>query len=145
MDQQLVNAYRNAHYVVEDSGQKIVIKVGQSSHYLDALLKRFQCRCAVFITASNPRSMLLSEQENRDNNDRLKQYLSKNNYHFLCGFGGGPGGDWPAEKSFLVFGMTSDSADNLAAGFEQNAYLFIKLTEKVQLRIVEQIAKGKTV
>jgi hypothetical protein len=59
MDQILVDAYRATDYVVSDRCNEVVVRIGERSHQVDALLARFGARSGVFITAWNPFSRSL--------------------------------------------------------------------------------------
>lgn len=123
IDQELLNAYKQAVYSINSPA--IVFKIGIKNTALSNLLSDYQSSCAYFITAYNPKSVLLSKAENQQRHQKLKQVLKQGNFAFLEGQGADEQKKWPAEKSFLVFNTSKDKMLQLAHTFEQNAIVSI--------------------
>jgi hypothetical protein len=80
--------------------------------------------CAAFITAWNPFSQQLSEQENKDRQQELKAKLKTRGLAFVDGIGQHPSNEWPGEPSLLIFNLNRESAKVLAAQYEQHAFVW---------------------
>jgi hypothetical protein len=134
MDAELIEAYRQTRYCVGlgDAPEKC-LRIGERSAWLDQQLTLAGQRSAVFITAENPRSKRLDEEENCQRTAALRDLLSIAGYQFLPGYGIGQTSDWPPEESFLVLGVTREAGRDLASRFEQNAFLFAAAGDVVEL------------
>ena len=73
-----------------------------------------------FLTAWNPQSKVLSNDENLRRNLELTEDLS--DYDYILGFGKGEG--WPAEESFFIPNIDFEKAMNLAQKYDQNAFVY---------------------
>lgn len=120
----LEHAYRLAHYVVFGAPD-LVIRVGEPSAELDALLEADGVDSAAFLTAANPNGMLQSEAENEVSRLALHQVLADAGYSCYVGEGRDPSGAWPAEPSILAVGITRHEAEVIGRSYEQNALVFI--------------------
>jgi hypothetical protein len=98
---------------------------------VDALLLNHHAKTMAFITASNPRSLLLSATENKTRNSQLSEKLA--DYKTYRGVGRDARGEWTPEESFLVIGIEKQTALALAEAFEQNAILFGEIGKPVEL------------
>ena len=117
---ELINAYNQTHYKVNIFKKPIL--VGQVSGELEAFLAAHDHTCWAYITAFNPRSVLLSAEENENRNGLLRERLGQ--YTILDGIGIDSEEKWPGENSFLVFDIQRVDAILLAKQFEQNAIVF---------------------
>jgi hypothetical protein len=97
----LIRAYREAKYVVEHISP-ITLHVGQSSLRLSSLLKEHQVNTAAFITAYNPYSNVLSEQENISAHNSLIKDINALGLQTFHGFGQDLNEQWPKERSVLI-------------------------------------------
>lgn len=81
---------------------------------------------AVFITAFNPRSEKLSDEENVARLFQMEQEIKAMGYEVINGIGIGQDSvtAW-TEQSLLVLGMVESEADSLSSRYEQNAYVFV--------------------
>ena len=66
--------------------------------------------------------MPMQAAENQKRNQQLERDLAI--YLYLHGEGVGSEGDWPAEHSFFVAGISRESAIDLGKRYQQNAILF---------------------
>ncbi len=133
MEPSLYKAYQQAVYVVVYKGLEKQIKVAVHSIWLDELLTEFDVKNAVFITAFNPKSIILSDEENRINNLSLKNQIKQSGYQYLNGYSTNQTRSWPKEEFFLVFDVNLEKAQELTKLFNQNAYLSLSFKQPVQL------------
>lgn len=134
MHADLIEAYlQTAYCVYVEDGRKECLRIGEKSSWLDSLLRFAGQPFAVFITAENPRSKRLDHETNLRRTAELLNELTRLGFAFFEGFGDGQTPDWPPERSFLVVGMNREEGLNLAAQFDQNAYLFVRQNEPVEL------------
>ena len=119
----LLAAYRATDYLVTDL--KCVLRVGESCPILEAHLAGESSRTAAFITASNPGSVRLADEDNQQRNLTLRDRIQALGFtRVYAGEGRGRDGQWPAESSVLILGISRSVADGLANEFEQAAYLW---------------------
>lgn len=97
-----------------------VLRVGEPSAELDALLTSHAADTWAFVTACNPGSVVLSGEENAVRMTRLLDVLS--GFTTYPGEGADPAGGW-AEPSVLVVGIGRTVAVEVAKAFGQNAIL----------------------
>lgn len=133
MTDDLYAAYLATNYVAETPGGEVVIRPGEHNAQVDLLLARYGAKTAVFITAWNPFSRSLTDQENELANKKLEGRLRKSGLIYLRGEGRGRIGDWPAERSFLVFGTDRARARKLGRGCRQNAVVFVERGRAAEL------------
>ena len=91
---------------------------------LDQLLLRHDCRTWAYVTAHNPASTLLHPEKNQRRQRDLEEELSKAGRPFYRGEGVGTEGDWPAEQSVLILGISRQDALDLAESHGQAALVF---------------------
>ena len=120
----LLNAYENADYVLF-TDPPIILKIGEPSRRLDALLEEEGANTAAFLTAANPRSKRKSPKENASALDTLDQLIVAAGYPWRAGEGREPDGSW-AEPSRLVIGIYRDNAAAMGRLFGQNAIVFVE-------------------
>jgi hypothetical protein len=119
----LISAYETTNFHVK-AEPPFILNVGKASKELKTLYKQNNVTSAAFITAWNPYSKSLSEDENRSRNDLLKNKLTLRSLEILDGFGQDPAGQWAGEDSFLVFGIDLEASKMLGIQFEQNAIIW---------------------
>jgi hypothetical protein len=125
----LIMAYRSAHYRAGSGRDAITLRVDEPSEPLSRLFAVSGHRCAAFITACNP----FGAQESLEANmracaalrDRLDSYVARPD-QIIEGMGIDPSGEWPAEKSFLVLGLDLDASCILGEEFGQNAIVWVE-------------------
>ena len=76
-----------------------------------------------YITAYNPGSVAAPSEQNEIRQRELEQLVAESGYLFYRGVGIGDG-DWPAEPSLLVLGVSEAEAAAMARRFGQAAVLF---------------------
>lgn len=110
-------AYRATSYRV---GSDLVLRVGETSPALDELLARRDLGEWAYLTAHNPGSVALSDEENRARQSELLRRVA--GYPVLLGEAVGDDGTW-REASVLVLGIRPENALELAREFGQNAII----------------------
>jgi hypothetical protein len=136
LTQETVDAYRDADYVVF-ADRTIVLRIGEPSPDLDALIRTEGATTAAFVTAANPRGEKRADEENGVANAALQSFVAAAGYPHFWGEGRDPFGGW-AEPSFLVIGIYRANAEALAQLFEQNALVFCELGKAPELVILEK-------
>jgi len=133
VDPALIKLYRTTRFVVIAPKGKIVLSIGAWSQALDDLMTIFETSSCALITASNPGSKRLPDASNRERHEHLIKESRKRGYSFLEGLGVSEDGAWPPETSLLIVGIVQDRAEELARLFGQNAIVFAKRGEPVEL------------
>ena len=83
----------------------------------------FSNRTFAIITAYNPRSQVLSNEENYFRHLQLQNVLQKKAFETSPSTGQSPDGSW-SEAGFLVFDIGLDEALEIGRSFEQHAILY---------------------
>jgi len=108
-------AYLVTDYRVEDSPTgPFTIRIGE----LDAALAGLEW---AFVTACNPRSVLLSDEENTRRMADFEKAVQHNGWRCFHGEGVGRDRRWPPEPSLLIVDIKEPEAIELAKAFGQNA------------------------
>lgn len=116
--------YRRAVYRVQlEDDLAVDLTVGARSPGLDRWLAGRGAGRWGFLTAVNPGSRRLSEEENRIRLARLVALLRTRDLELRAGAGLDPAGEWPPEPSLLVVGASEEELARWAAEFEQAAFL----------------------
>ena len=123
LDQDLISAYEVTNFHVK-AQPAFTLNIGRLSEELKALFKQNNVSNAAFITAWNPYSKSLFEEENQARNDQLENLLNLRSLKFINGFGQDPLGQWSGEDSFLVLGIDLEASKTLGIQFEQNAIVW---------------------
>lgn len=125
IDPRLLAAYLAAEYVVY-SEPMIVLRIGERSEALDALLEDAGADTAAFVTAANPGGRPADPVDNALAAEAL--LLSQEQAGYACALGEGrdPLGDWPAEASVLVLGILRSEAAILGRSYQQNAIVYLE-------------------
>jgi hypothetical protein len=130
---ELEDVYRSTNYVVRKSESEIVIRIGELCPALDQLLEENAAASWAFLTAWNPYSQQLADEENATRQILLLEELRSRGTTFFPGAGIDANGEWPPEESVLTIGIELDEATALAKRFEQNAIVFGWLGEPPRL------------
>ena len=131
---ELIDAYENADYVVF-TDPELVLRIGEPSPRLDALLEAEGATAAVYITAANPRGELKTEAENESAGAALDELLARSGYPRYAGEGRDPESRRAAEPSVLVIGIYRANAQALGRIFGQNAIVFVEKGKAPELLI----------
>src|ERR1700686_1376496 len=106
----LWDAYRRTTYLAHTPNGDIRINPGRRSPALDGLLNERRIREWAYVTAYNPASRRLAEEENVRRQQELVDAVRESGLAFLDGEGIGEDAGWPAEPSILILGIESDAA-----------------------------------
>ncbi len=123
IDSGLVQAYLETEYKVHGD-EPFTLKVEKGSSALAAAHKRHVVHCSAFITAWNPFGV---GQEIGVNNQRNAELFAEFRRHSLVsieGVGQHPFNECSGEVSYLIFGLTLESAKTLGTRWEQNAIIW---------------------
>ena len=125
----LKDTYLKAYYYIIELDTSII--ADELNHQLDNYLQKNNHTSWAIITAYNPKSIVLCEQENKSNNENLKNDLK--NYKFLNTKSGSNSSDWGIEYGFIIFNITKERSLKIAKKYNQNAILFGEQHKKAEL------------
>ena len=132
----LVRAYREAIYIVNEGDDAIALKVGEVSHALAALMRVHKVQTAAILTAYNPYSEIQPLAENERMQAALVAALQPKSTACFDAIGSDPEGKWEPEASTLALGISLVDAERLADQFGQNAFIWINTADAfVSLRL----------
>lgn len=117
----LRSAYRRTSYRACTPVGEIRIRIGYRNARLDRLLDQHAAVCWGYVTAVNPFSQPHAAEFNRRAIAALERVIRQWGCVYFTGRGVGDDKRWPEEPSFLVLGITRDSAHELGRRFRQNA------------------------
>lgn len=116
---ELEEAYREAIYQVD--APFFQLRIGKRNEAWEAWLSDLQMKQWVVITAFNPGSQTLPEEENLRRHEKLRAQLNAQGIPFLPGRNLDPGGEWPPELSCILLDTPLDIAQTLARQYGQLA------------------------
>jgi hypothetical protein len=120
---ELLEAYRRTRYRV-DADPPFHLRVDVASPSLAALMARAGVRSAAFVTAWNPCSEVISDEENRRAQAKLHAEIETLGCAIIPGFGEWENAPESGEPSVLVLGIGEASARELGRRYRQHAILF---------------------
>jgi hypothetical protein len=132
IDRGTIQAYLKTEYRVHGE-HGFTLRVGEASADLLSAHRLQLADCSAFLTACNPFSEPFDAAANAARQAALARELSGRGLTFVPGIGQHPSNSWPAEDSFLVFGLTLEEARVLGAQFEQNGFVWIDADAVPQL------------
>jgi len=118
-----IRAYLETDYCVFCESV-FVLRTGNANNSLAKLYKRLKTNSGAFITAYNPFSNDVGEAANIAKQVELEQELSLLNLTFFEGVGKHPSGEWAAEPSYFVLGLSLEAAKALGKKYDQNAIVW---------------------
>lgn len=122
---ELIAHYTHAHYRIGTSVESITLRISQYSAPLAQFLAASNQSRAAIISAYNPFSELLSDEENLVAHEALRNSLMHHTYPVIESLNIDPAGVWPTEKSFFTPGIDINIAKSLGQQFRQNAIVWI--------------------
>lgn len=134
MSKNLIDAYLNTRYCVDQPF--LEIRIGKMNTELDALLDEHHATTWAFISAWNPRSVVLEKSANAERHRQLGLML--NTYSIFEGKGVGEDPAWEPECSFLVLGISQTLAEYIGTYFDQNAIVFGSKNGLPELMVLRQ-------
>jgi hypothetical protein len=126
---ELMAAYAAAEYLVPSL--RCTIRVDELCPEADAWLEEAGLDTWVFITAWNPWSVVLPQEENAARHHKLLALVG--HLPHLHGIGRDLSGAAPDEEGLLVGGLSLEEGVHLAQELDQAAILFARYREPVQL------------
>lgn len=117
---QMIAAYEAAEYHVRPEAP-FVLRVGQHSAELAALMAEKAMPSAAFITACNPHGQLLGAADNATRTKALGAELERFAPLVLTARGVDPTGRWTDEPGFLALGCPQAIVEALGRRHRQNA------------------------
>ncbi|WP_292918218.1 DUF3293 domain-containing protein [Nitrosomonas sp.] len=121
----LIDSYCNTIYRVDIGSEPIALRIDQFSRLLSNFLSERKHSCAAIISAYNPYSQQLSNDENEAAHHSLRELLSHRSYPIVGSVNIDPLECWPVEKSFLVMGVDLETAKFIGYQYCQNAIVWI--------------------
>ena len=116
-----ISAYEAAHYRAGFGPDAFVLRIGQHSPALAFRYAANGTDCALFITAFNPLGEAQGHNENQVAHATLREALISVLTEIIEGEGTDPTGTWKPEKSYLAFGIDTETAHRLGRQFRQDA------------------------
>ena len=111
--------YGDAIYYASDNTEDLTFVL--SKEETGAAL--FGGRAFTLVTAQNPQSTPLAEEENRERNERLERWLLEKGYDYGPSLGKSTDGSWE-EAGFTVFDLSVEDALKLGQQFGQHAIVY---------------------
>lgn len=129
---ELEKIYLETTYSVFIGAKEVYCKISETApSAVNNLLSKEES--AAILTAWNPRSHSLPQQENEQRNNQLLLSLQRNNHTVLKARGQGNDKSWLAEESFFIVGLSKEEAEHLAVDYEQNAFVWFEVNKTVSL------------
>ena len=119
----LIEAYAQTEFRVHTQ-PAFTLYIGQHCALLQQAMAQAQVNTCLFITACNPFSQSLSDDDNAQRTKRLETELNRRGLKYLTGIGQHFSNEWPGEASFLVLGVSPGVAKELGQAYEQNAVVW---------------------
>ena len=123
IDQRSIQAYLETNYHVH-SDAPLTLNIGVANPTLAALHKAHRIESSAFVTACNPFGQAFDESANAERQAALARELQQRSLTYIEGIGQHPNNKWPGELSFLVLGLSRESAKELGNRHEQNAIVW---------------------
>lgn len=127
LDQKLVKAYWEAEYLLESLSERVknpwLFGPGRDLSALELHLLEWKVEQFAIITACNPRSELLPDQENSIRNKKLAEMLQGHCRMMRHSRAQSPEGTWQ-EPGFWALDIAPERVVKLGRHFEQNAVIF---------------------
>lgn len=121
LPEEVIDAYLKTDYYVFDD-PPLLMKIGERSDDAIILMASLGTETAAFLTAWNPGSEILTDDENEDRQTGLLTEIEDRRLNYLVGYG--ELDDW-REYSYLVMGISKEDAIRLGGQFEQNAFVWL--------------------
>ncbi len=119
-----IAAFHATDYRVDAAPAAFVLRIGEHSPPLAALLRAHAAAGAAYLTAWNPSSTQAPAADNAAAQAALMAALSDRATRVIAGWGADPEGRWPPEASLLAVGLSLADAKALADRFGQDAFVW---------------------
>jgi len=131
--EELDTLYIQTTYTVHTEEKVFDIRINQINLDFQTWLKTNNIQAWAMITAANPYSTNLSEEENKKRNANFELELQKEKRNFNHSEGIPDNPNWITELGFFIINITLDAAKELANKVQQNAIVFGRVEEVAQL------------
>jgi hypothetical protein len=131
IDQHTLQAYLETTYVTKKP--ELSIKIGEINRALNIFLFDNNCFFWAFVSAYNPYSSILSDDENELLHKELIEKVKSMKLRYCEGAGIPSDESWKAEKSLLILDISKKDAIALGKEYKQNAIVFGKLNQAPEL------------
>lgn len=122
----LLEAYKNTIYrVYLEDNNFIDLLIDKLNLDVINILDQYKAENAIFITAYNPYSKLLTKEENELRQNKLIEEIKDLDLKYFYGEGIGLDTSWEPEKSIFVLNIKKETINYLIEKFEQNAIVFV--------------------
>jgi len=125
LSKNLIASYLCANYRIGTGPESISLRIDQYSEPLAKFQISTEQPCAAIISAYNPYSLRLSNEENCAAHESLRDFLNRHSCPIIECLNTDPTGAWPEEKSFFVPGLDLYTSRSLGQQFAQNAIVWI--------------------
>lgn len=115
--------YETADYVIDDD-PPIVFQIGMVHQGLALLLASFNAQTACLMSASNPRGLTLTEDENLDRRMALLSKIEQARLNYFVARHENGRESW-AQDGYLIFDLSPQAASQWAREFDQVAWVDI--------------------
>jgi hypothetical protein len=130
----IIEAYKNTKYIVFEP--TLIIEIGKLNQEIDDIIINHNSNEWAFITAYNPYSRVLTEEENKVLHNKLKELTEK--YVTFEGHGVGQDPTWKPELSLFIIGISKGDASKIGKEFEQNAIVYGEVNNPPELLILNE-------
>ncbi len=131
IDRSLLSTYKDTTYNIEQP--ELAIRIGETNKTLNVFLFDNNSYSWAFISACNPHSVPLSDEENDRRHKDLVEQVQSMKWRFCIGWGTPANEGWKAEKSLFIFDISKAQAIELGKAFHQNAIVFGRLNQAPEL------------
>ena len=124
LTEELIKAYYATTYDAEVDGEIINFRAGVHNRKIDEFTLAVDASEWAFVSACNPYSQLLTDEENLKRHQLLKNVLEMHGCEYFEGGGIADEGEWPREQGLLSIGLSLKQAIEVGQIFQQNAIMF---------------------
>lgn len=128
----IISIYEKAIYRIEELNYNI--KINDFNSILDKYLEDNKFDNWAIITAYNPMSELIPEEENIKANAELEEDIK--HYQKLKSQGLDPLGKWPEEKGYIIFDIDEEKAKEIGKKYKQRAIVYSNKNEKARIIVL---------
>jgi len=130
---ELEQAYLATFYHIFAPPGRLTIRVGQLHPNVDQLLDQHDSHSWAYVTAHNPGSGRLPEEENQRRQLGLEEEVTREGWKFYRGEGVSVHDNWPPEQSVLIVGIGKEDAVKLARRHGQAALVYGERGQQARL------------
>lgn len=129
----LLDAYRKTTFYADTPSARLALRVGRWCGEIDALLKDHGVSTWAYVTASNPGSRRLSDEDNAARQRELEGEVARLGLSAYPGEGVADDRRWPPEPSLLILGVARGDAVRLGTRYGQVAIVCGELGREAEL------------